>query len=781
MTTLLRTLRRRVRQYIVLDSVLAALAVVLAAFWLGLLLDYGPVWLGGTEMPRSARLVVLLALLVILVILAGRLFIGRLRRQLPDDSLALLVERQKPELGGRFLTAVQLLQADRPDDPHSPALLQRVHEEAVERAEEVDLNRIFRWRPIKQKALLVAPLVLALVGLGVVAPQVLRLATSRLLLATDAPWPRKADLQMVGLEVPRVTAAEDDVEAIESLRFEDRRVRVAKGTSATLRILARADGAIVPDVCTLYYQTADGMRGQTNLRRVGRVTDGYQAFVLEGSPLSSLTEDLQLTVRGLDARLDDYVIETVPPPALRELKVEATYPEYLRDDPSLAGPDRTTDYQPGLRLREGSTLRLVGSSSKPLSQIDVSVTAGDVLQNPPSIQLSEDGRTFSFSLDDLREPSQVVLVPIDREGIAAQAPFRYFLGVVRDATPEIEMRLAGISGAVTAEARLPVVGAVVDDYGVTAADVSVVPTTQANPQPASRPLQQDREGNFETALDLRELVNAGRLPPLEPGQSINVFAEATDAYDLGAEHVVRSEVFPLDIVTGDDLLSLLERRELGLRARLEQTIAEMQSLRDALELLRREGWAPEIGATAFSTRAQDGDPDEMQDEANRALQVLRLRVQQSVLQATKTREELNGIAASVDDILEEMINNRVDSIDRRERLSEGVADPLRAIVAGSLADLIQQIEGVQGRVEQPPRAVAQTAAAVQTADRVVVELTAVLEKMLDLESYNEILNMLRSLMDSQDGLIEDTQREQQDRIRDLFQSAGGGRKVRPTF
>jgi len=766
LAALLSGLRRRIRSYIVWDAVLAMAAVVLAAFWIGLLLDYLPVVLGGTEMPRSARMVLLVVLAGVLIVLVRRLLVGRLQRALPDDSLALLLERQHPEIGGRLVTAVQLSDPRRTGDAHAPELLQQVHQEAVESVGNVDSSRVFCWDPIKRKALVVVPLMLAVVALLLLSPNVFGRAASRLLLLTDQPWPRKASLEMVGIEVPRVTAAEDDTGALVRIPFENGVVRLGKGTSATLKVRAKADDAIVPDVCTLYYRTSDGTRGQANMRRVGRVVDGYQAFALDGPPLSGLASDLSFSVRGLDARLEDYSIQTVSPPSISQLQVQSFYPDYLRADTSSSQPDLVTDYQPGLRLREGSRAVLQGTASKPLASLDVQVLSGETVLSDVDLELASDGLTFRLTIDDLQAPTSVVLVPADRQSITAQAPFRYFLGVVTDMSPEMELRLQGIDLAVTPEARLPIVGTIQDDYGVTAAEVSVVPVSEQSPQPTSEPLVVDREGRFATALDLRDLTTAGRLAPLQPGQAINVFGEAADGYDLGADHLSRSEVYRLEIVTPDALLALLERRELALRARLEQTIDETRTLRDLLELLRRDGWAGDVGSTAVQDPAAAADPND--SEENRARQVLRLRIQQAELQASKTSEELIGLAASVDDILAEMVNNRVDSIDRRERLANGVAEPLRATIEGSLKRLSEQIVGIEQRIDKPAAARQQTALSIQSADQVLLELTAVLEKMLDLESYNEILDMLRSLMDAQEGLIEDTEQERTERIRDLF-------------
>jgi hypothetical protein len=269
--------------------------------------------------------------------------------------------------------------------------------------------------------------------------------------------------------------------------------------------------------------------------------------------------------------------------------------------------------------------------------------------------------------------------------------------------------------------------------------------------------------------------------------------EVTDRYDLdGRVHRVTSQLFRLEIVTPENLLALLERRELALRSRLEQTIEETRQLRDSLSGLKPdlETLAPAgVGSDepAVEEPTTDGSLEptgESEAEAGpeRGRQILRLRTQQIGLQATKTGEELEGIAASLDDLLEEMANNRIDSVDRSERIGGGVRDPLRAIVAGDLAKLKRQIAEIEAWVAGRPdtmvdqdraggsaSADADADSAVQTAEDVLLQLTAVLEKMLDLESFNEVLDMVRELIESQDGLIDETKKEQKRRVLDLFE------------
>ena len=711
-------------------------------------------------MPRLARTLLLGVVAVGLIAVLIKMLAGRLHRPLPNDSLALLVERHHPSLGGRLVTAVQLNEEGRTGDSHSKHLLDHVHAEAASEIDKVDPNKVFRLQPLLHKLAIAGPLAIAALVFLILSPQAFALAASRLTLLTDDPWPRRADIQMVGIELPVVTASDDEILAPELLEFADKTIRLPRGSNATLRIQARADGAEVPVNCTVYYQTDSGTRGQSSMRRVGRIVEGYQSFILDGSPLTALSESVTLDIRGLDDRLDDYRVEAVQPPVLTNMSLQIQYPDYLRAaDGGQTG--MTTDYQSGLRLREGSDVTLVASSSVPLGDTDVLLKTDDSTQSDLDLQYSEDRKEVRFTLPDFNAASTISIVPRDSNGISAQTPYRYFLGVVLDELPELSVELKGIGTSITSKAKLPISAIAVDDYGVTDLTLSVTPTAppttdgdQVEPKSASTSPALDRDGQASADLDLRDLVDDGTLPELIPGNAVSLIGEATDGYDLGEEHITRSEVFRLEVVTPEQLLALLERRELGLRSRLEQTIAEMTSLRETLDLLRRTG---------FELTQNPTD-----DELTRAEQVRRLRIQQTGLQAAKTSEELLGIALSLDDILLEMLNNRVDSVDRSERIATGVRDPIKTIVSGTLATLRTQIKEAESVVGDPKAGAARTAEAVSTAEDVILQLNAILEKMLDLETYNEVLDLVRQLMNDQTDLTDETKQERKKQVLDLF-------------
>lgn len=234
-------------------------------------------------------------------------------------------------------------------------------------------------------------------------------------------------------------------------------------------------------------------------------------------------------------------------------------------------------------------------------------------------------------------------------------------------------------------------------------------------------------------------------------------------------------------------MATLERRELEFRSRLEQAIDETQRLRqslaavqnDALDVLQNgDQETPSADDEEDSENAdEEGDADqETDDEENvRARQRVQLRIRQAELQATKSTEELAGIVVGLEDMLLEMVQNRVDSVDRRERLEAGVRDPLSKVVTEPLPRLQRQITSME-RVLMADDATESSSeemkdaatAAIATTDEVLLSLNAVLEKMLDLESFNEILDLVRGLINDQEELIEQTEETRNQQVQDLF-------------
>ena len=74
--------------------------------------------------------------------------------------------------------------------------------------------------------------------------------------------------------------------------------------------------------------------------------------------------------------------------------------------------------------------------------------------------------SFSFEISCLTGTITYELTLHDSDNIANRQPFRITIGAIQDDAPEVDMELDGIGAAITAQARLPVVGQITDDNAV---------------------------------------------------------------------------------------------------------------------------------------------------------------------------------------------------------------------------------------------------------------------------------------------------------------------------
>jgi hypothetical protein len=263
---------------------------------------------------------------------------------------------------------------------------------------------------------------------------------------------------------------------------------------------------------------------------------------------------------------------------------------------------------------------------------------------------------------------------------------------------------------------------------------------------------------------------------IKPGDKLRVVVKATDKYDLdGQPHVATSDRYELGVVTPEDLLAQLEVREIGLRRRFELIIDEMTQMRDSLLRVKAslgpDGSAsssPDEGSGAADLDAQPLTPEEKQ---RRAAELRLLRVQRAVQQSQKSVAEVLGVAAGFLGIREELINNRVDTEDRKNRLKEQIADPLNSTCTVQVPRLDERLAELDKALapsgpstatpgtENAPDLAAAADGAIDQANVVLSELEAVLAKMQNLETYNELLDIVRDLLKDQQRLMEKTQQE----------------------
>ena len=212
--------------------------------------------------------------------------------------------------------------------------------------------------------------------------------------------------------------------------------------------------------------------------------------------------------------------------------------------------------------------------------------------------------------------------------------------------------------------------------------------------------------------------------------------------------------FQLDVVTPDELLRRLDRRELELRRRFEQIIDEMTQLRDTLARVAND--RPDDGDSLPREPGEDATTATPEQLAARLHSLNTLRAQRAVSQADKSAQEIVGVSASFDDIRLEIANNRIDAADRQERLRTQICEPLDLIVDALFSQFKNQLQTVQKTLEEEGPYVDDAQLARQQTDEILIELDKVLQKMLELEDYNALVQLVRRLIDDQNELSERT-------------------------
>lgn len=812
--------RSQLRKYVAIYAALIATIWVLFIFWFGGFLDFVPVTMGSSETPRWIRVGLLLGMAAgpIWALLAWAT--PRWLTRMKDRSIALLIERNFPSLDNHLLTAVELSQPSKFDSEldlqvSNPAayqkMLDRVHEQLNQRIEIVDCNQLFDWRPIRTATACVVLAFIVTIAATLAMPSWMGHWSKRLFALSDSPWPRNAELRADGIVVPLAAFRGQLAADRQMVPFVDGAVRVPRGSAVLLQISAATENKVVPEVCTVFYRAEDGSRGRANMRRIGAPQDSWQTFVLDGPPLDGVAQSIEFDVLGLDVRLRDLRLEVVDPAVITDLNLELTYPEYLLSSLTRSQQE-TVPYRNGMRIPEGTQVRLRGKASAPLSNVDYSLSgsssgpgrrkaglntdeasdsdANGVSDNSLAAQgqlrietIPAEGREFEINLGEMSESHVIEIRGLDENGLSSDQIPRYVLAMQEDTIPEVASQLKGIGNAITPAAILPLEGTVSDDNGIAELWVELASSDGTETRVA---LEIPTDNMLRAEIDLQQLrENANFF--VDPGDTLGFVVFGQDYFDLDDQpHLGRGQTKQLSVVTEDELLVILDRQELELRQRLEIIMDELQQLGETLDALAAKplpsAWhvpqesnapanvnlTPVALASLTSSLTALTVQSETDDDTARRRRMLAVRAQQSVLQGDKSQQELVGVAVSVDDLRLQLQNNRIDSYDRQARLLDKVHIPLVSLMDDEY-DLFTKTLLEMQTASMSGDCADQASTARASLDAVLSRLESIKENMLDIESFNEIIDLVRGLLEDQEELLDATERKKQQSILDLLQ------------
>lgn len=757
----LAALRRRIRRYVWLQGLATVVAWLGVAFWVSLGIDRR------LEPPVPVRMAILGVAGLGLAGIFFRLILRRAFARLTSRHMAMLLERRFPQFDESLLTAVELTDRTEGSGAHGRRMLAQTCRQSAASIGDVRLGQVFNPVPLRRSALAALLLGASVWAFGWLAPEALGIWTERSLLLEDRLWPRKTRLTVEG--------------------FEDGVAKVARGDD--LEVIARADLSKpwVPKVVEVRYRTEGGARLRGTMSREGTVDPARDRHQEYAYTFRGVLTPIRFDVVGGDDAVRDLRIEVVPSPCIVEMALECQYPEYMDRRP------RTLPVAGVMQIPVGTRITMRATANKDLVKVEIddgeriaTIVRGD--DDPAQVETFDAAATraegtepragvpfrrFALRLPPFTDDQALLLTLFDHDGIKSRQPVRLALATVPDVPPQLSAELRGIGSAIAPEARLPAIGRINDDYGVSRVwfDYTIdqgAPVAQAIESPP---------GNV-TDLPLDHALEVGPMR-LRPGQKLLVCVKAADRCDLGAApNEGTSQRWLLDVVTPEQLRTMLQARELMLRQRLERIIQEVT---ETGELLRRMQFGVAAGGTdeqandesqeagsepADEDRESDGEEDV---SPQRVLARRTLRVQRATQNSRKNAHETLGVAEAFSGIRDELVNNRIDTAELCTRLQQGIAEPLARIGDAMFPELERRLDRLEASLADDRAGVRDRDLAVAQVDAVLDAMQAVLDRMLELEDFNKAVELLREIIHAQDRLGDRTRTRHKERLRELLE------------
>jgi hypothetical protein len=677
----LRALRRKIAAAIALDGASRCFTALFAAVATSLFLDRV------FELETAARAAILLASLAGLGWVVRRHLVARLAAPPSDDSLAVAVEARFPELGDRLITAVQLA---REGDPARRGMSPQLAEDAIRAVHEplrrVALSAIIARRRLAQR-LLVGGGALALLAIGAAAdPETARIWFRRNVLLRGERWPRETRL------------------LVDPALFPGGVARIVRGSD--IAVVARSVGKVHPEKVRIRFRDSEGHEDDALMKTELETRTFRHEFREVAFPL-------RFRLEGGDDVTDEYRVELVAPPEAVDVELSVSFPEYAER------PPRPHDLAAGdPEVLAGGALSIRGRSTKPLAEARLVLGEREETALPCTLLA---GDRFEASV----APEKTTLLGIrlrDTDGLSnpSLAP-RFLVRVVPDRAPRVRLKLRGVGAMVVPAATVPFEVRIRDDVKAVAALLEAVKSAEEGAaEPMRMPFDPSRLGadavDLDGALELLSLQ-------LAPGAFLTLYAAATDNA-RPEPHEGRSEPVSLRIVTLEELLSDLLRRQQEQRQVFEELIAKEKRLRDAfLDLRERPSAAP--GEVRDFAESQSRE----QRQIGRRIGLLERDLAQ---------------------VLDEMQNNHVSDPARIFQLREGVVGALAKLRKGEIETQGALLDEVARLAERAPLQGTPGEEAARGYDATIRAMEAVLANMVRVEGFTEIVESFRALLKRQD-------------------------------
>ncbi len=692
----------RLRRYVLIEGFAWVLAFLLCGALVQVALDYAS---------RGMRWSMRAALLGVIVAWALRLLIRRVvepfRKKIGVSDVANLVERRYPQLSSSLISAVRFSSGEvGRQETNSALLVDRVIQEADQRAAGLEFGAVLNPSRAKRAIAVICAVLAFGAAATALKPEITGLWFARHVLLQEVAWPRRTRLvlDMEGREL--IAAIGDDVS-----------------------IEARAQG-VQPRSVEFFFETSSGRRGRETMATVGSAGSYRYRFTLKNAQ-----EDITFYLVGGDDRTEAYVLRLLERPRVVATALRIVPPSYTGLTPVDLG-----DGHRAAQVLEGSTVTISATTNQPV--VGATLLSGrevvvPVFGDDSTLPAPGDTRDSTTTLTATVQPAETVVYEfglVDANGLENRKPVRFSIRVMEDEAPRVRIKLEGVGEMVTADAVLPLVVEATDAYGLS--EVSLrYQLSREDAASTMIPLETFSPRLTKFSHELSWPVSAAA--PV-PGERLVLVARATDFDDVNGPNETETPETSLRIVTRDELLAELARREEEYRLDFERLVAAQEKLRGELLTVLSRADRTKAGALAAALAPLE-------------------RRQRSIAGST------NVVRQQFARILAELRVNQLVSHVVEERLGRRIVEPLTQLAR---RDLVMAADTVRRwSLDGSP----ETASLVDPQQATILaQMREVLANMIQWEGYQEAVNTLRDILRLQAELEAETQRAIEDQAGDIF-------------
>ncbi|MCX7388710.1 MAG: hypothetical protein NTX48_18765 [Planctomycetales bacterium] len=790
---LLRRVRLRLRRDAMASGLLFFVCCAAIVFWTTTTLDAGWFQLQKLELPVGLRAILLAVLLPCGLLLLARRVIFPLVRRIRDSDIALLVERRFPQFQDRLITSVESSHRISDEGPLVKPMLERSVREADALAGDVAADDVFDTSHLKRLGLMSGGLMLSVACVGIVSPQSLTRWWSAFVRCDEIYHQRTTDLVLHAVSQPS-----DRRLAFQTI---DQRLtyRHPRGADLELEMIVPDGGPqtgqmwVVPDRVRIDVIRVDGSRSRTYVSASSARTFRFV--------VTRLQEPVQIELLAGDYRTRvPYQIVVVNPPGIDAVELRCTYPEYtgwnqLRERTlTMTGSE--------VQLPVGTSFELVATSSKPLQAVRIVSDHFELSGDRDSSQLllrdeqtsaksdngpllSRDGRMITTRMmivppvattTDPAKPIETTTVSTDNSCL--QIPFsanlRFFLHDdddvmsaspetlsvqgIPDAPPLVVAQMNGVGNAVTRLARIPVSGRIRDDYGLQSAGFEFLVDDESTwrPRPFRR-VPTTHATDFDLQRSDDEPFEIFDLQPLElsEGQTLTLSVVASDDNQMLTPAVTRSEPLLFRIVSNEEVLSLLYTREISLRNRFEEVIAQLEQIRNDLQFQTDVARRVDAAGAAAS----------LEDRAS-----LNTSATRSGNNVRRQTNELNSIVEGFEQIVQQLENNAIPPQQQAEEMRATIVRPLQNVSGEMMATADRAVSAFRvAALDTQPTETLVIRSSEKVSD-VIASLKLILDSVRDMAEFHELLKEGKAIEDKLEQLMQNMKDLQK---RELLQKLKG--------